>query len=158
MSEHKERIRQIFRVVCVVEDLDTALENWKTMVQFDYDSVITGRIGSQTKCFYQGAEISCPVRFADFDLGGIQMRLVEPENKTGGDPFADALIKRGPGFHHLSVYADDRKEMIEYYKTLGIEPVFQAETEQGRYMLFDFESSTGLSIVPEERMEGPCAR
>ena len=30
----KDRCKQIFQVVCVVHDLDTALANWKRLVDF----------------------------------------------------------------------------------------------------------------------------
>lgn len=99
----RQQIKQIFGIVCVVEDLKEATENWRTMVEFDPGSVRTGKSAENVKHIYRGKEIMCRYKYMDFDMGGVRVRLIEPENKSGGDPYSDALSKRGPGFHHLSL-------------------------------------------------------
>ena len=49
------------------------------------------------KHIYRGKEIMCRYKYMDFDMGGVRVRLIEPENKSGGDPYSDALSKRGLG-------------------------------------------------------------
>lgn len=160
MAQEKQWIDQIFRVVCVVEDLDRTLENWKLMVKFDEDSIETGYVGAEEKCQYHGKEVSCPVRFADFDMGGISMRLIEPLNKNGGDPYSDTLIKKGQGIHHLEVFSRDGNALLERYEAMGIHPSFSIYGYDNKeiYRLYDFEQTTGLSVEIETEMEGPCAR
>ncbi|MFR8478942.1 MAG: VOC family protein [Anaerovoracaceae bacterium] len=155
----KQQIKQIFRVVCVVENLSETLENWKRMVRFDLGSIKMGKSDESDKHIYQGKEASCSYEYADFDLGGVEIRLVEPKHKKGGDPYSDALAKKGQGFHHLSVCVEDREALIKKYEELGIEPISKEESKNGDvYMIYDFEQDAGLSISLCDKMTGPCAR
>ena len=79
----RQQIKQIFGIVCVVEDLKEATENWRTMVEFDPGSVRTGKSAENVKHIYRGKEIMCRYKYMDFDMGGVRARLIEPENKAG---------------------------------------------------------------------------
>lgn len=56
MEHSREWARQIFQVVCLVDNLDAALENWTNMVEFDESSLRRGRTES---CFRGGEERPC---------------------------------------------------------------------------------------------------
>lgn len=152
MAAEMEWAGQIFQVVCVVEDLDGALNNWKEMVEFDTASIRTAQ--KEAQCVGGGAPLPCPIRQAVFDLGGVEVRLVEPLDKDGPDPYAQCLREKGPGFHHLGIYTERREELIARYGAMGIAPAF---TEDGR-PLYDFDDRLGFSFVPWDRMSGPCGR
>lgn len=154
----RQQIKQIFGIVCVVEDLKEATENWRTMVEFDPGSVRTGKSAENVKHIYRGKEIMCRYKYMDFDMGGVRVRLIEPENKSGGDPYSDALSKRGPGFHHLMVYPENREELIERYDEEGIKPSLIEESGEDVYLIYDFEQDTGLCVALHEEITGPCAR
>ncbi|WP_295753395.1 VOC family protein [uncultured Oscillibacter sp.] len=149
----EEWVREIFQVVCVVEDLEKTLENWKRLVEFDQSSIHlsedagTGRLGERTAS-----------RCARFDLGGVQIRLVEPLDKGGPDPYAAALRRSGPGFHHLGLSVRSRDELTERYEAMGLFPIFKEETEAGPAPLYELDSRLGMSFVPWDRAFGPCAR
>ena len=71
----RQQIKQIFGIVCVVEDLKEATENWRTMVEFDPGSVRTGKSAENVKHIYRGKEIMCRYKYMDFDMGGVRVRL-----------------------------------------------------------------------------------
>lgn len=154
----KELIKQIFRIVCVVDDMDKTIENWKQMVEFDTSSLKIYTTGKDVKYTYKGKETFFVYKYADFDMGGVEMRLVEPMNKDGKDPYSEALIKKDPGFHHLGVYTDDINKMKEKYDRLGIKPVYTEDTGVASYEIYDFAEVSGLLIAPFGEMTGPCAR
>ena len=158
MAERKEWMKQIFQVVMVAEDLEATLENWKRLVEFDQASIEVGESCADAKCCYKGEEIKCPIKYATFDLGGVEMKLVEPVNKDGGNPYADSLKKCGPGIHHVGFLADDYNALMEKYEAAGKTPVYVEECCGKIYKLYDFSDKTGLQIVPWEHMTGPCAR
>lgn len=155
---NREYIKQIFKIVCVVENLDEVICNWKRMVVFDQSSIKTYVTGKDVEHIYKGKEIFFAYKYVDFDMGGIEMRLIEPLDKTGGDPYSDALIEKGPGFHHLGVYTDDINAMTEKYNKVGIKPVYTENMGSSGYSIYDFEQTTGLCIAPFDEMTGPCAR
>lgn len=158
MAETKEWMKQIFQVVMVVDNLDETLNNWKEMVEFDEASIAFGCTDPSAVCRYKGREIQCLTRYATFDLGGVEMKLVEPRNKEGGDPYSDSLKKSGPGIHHIGFYTDDYEGLTGMYSQKGAEPVYEEVCGQRCYRLYDFSDRTGLKISPWDKMTGPCAR
>lgn len=158
MLQTKEWNSRIFQVVCVVRNVEETMENWKRMVQFDVSSIETGRSDDHVRSIYQGLQITCETKWACFDLGGVQIKLVEPLNKGGGDPYSDKLKKSGQGFHHIGFYAEDYPALIAMYEAKGISPLYEEVTEGRTYKLYDFESKIGMSAAPWDAMAGPCAR
>lgn len=155
MVEKNGEKKQIFQIVCVVDDLDKTLANWKRLVEFDTASIKLGSRGRDDKSLYRGKEISCPIRFARFDLGGVDIKIVEPANKSG-DPYSDCLREKGQGFHHIGLYAESQDALLEKYKMLQLAPVFEERDACGQYQLFDFDKRIGLSIALSGSMVGPC--
>jgi hypothetical protein len=158
MSDEREWVKQIFRVVCVVNDLDSILANWKRLVEFDEASIRLGATDENAKCVYKGKEIRCPTRYARFDLGGVDMKFVEPLNRAGGDPYSDCLLRKGQGFHHLGIYTESLGGLLKKYEAMGIQPSFEEMTDRGRAALYDFNERIGMSVVPQDHMVGPCAK
>lgn len=161
MEEKIARTKQIFQVVCVVEDLDATVENWKKYVDFNQASIKYASTreliqnGVPIKTYYHGAEIRYDVRFVRFDLGGIDFMLVEPENKAGGDPYSDYLKAHGPGYHHISVSSDNREEAMEKYKALGYEPEAVEICGSMEHCLYHFENELGLMLSFPNQVVGP---
>ena len=158
MAENKEWMKQIFQIVMVVENVDQTIENWKRMVEFDEASIEVAETSPSMKCRYKGEEISCPTRYATFDLGGVQMKVVEPLNKQAGNPYSDALIQSGPGIHHIGFCAEDYDTLLQKYKDGGKNPVYEEIDGENHYLLYDFSEKTGFRVAPWNHMEGPCAR
>lgn len=158
MLQTKEWNSQIFQVVCVVRSVEETLENWKRMVEFDVSSIETGKSGDDVKCIYKGQQIQCRTKWASFDLGGVRIKLVEPVNKEGGDPYSDKLKKSGQGFHHIGFYAEEYDSLLAMYEAKGFLPVYEEFGGEKSYKLYDFEDKIGLSAVPWDTMAGPCAR
>lgn len=155
MEHSREWARQIFQVVCLVDNLDAALENWTNMVEFDESSLRRGRTES---CFRGGEERPCLTRYARFDLGGAELRLVEPVDKAGDDPYAVCLREKGPGFHHLGIYTEHPAELTARYEEMGLHPAFREQVEGVNCAVYDFTEQIGLSLVLWDHMTGPCAR
>lgn len=158
MTDKKENMKQIFQIVMVVESVDETIANWKRMVEFDEASIEIAETASEKKCIYKGKEISCPTRYATFDLGGVQMKLVEPLQKEAGNPYSDTLIQSGPGIHHIGFAAEDYGALLQKYKDVGKAPIYEEIDGNERYLLYDFSDKTGFKVAPWAYMEGPCAR
>lgn len=158
MPDKREWVNQIFQVVCVVHDLDRTLSNWKNMVEFDESSIKLGTSDPETLCLYEGQRISCPIRYARFDLGGIDMKLVEPLAKDGHDPYADVLRAKGQGFHHLGIYVQERQSFLDSYEKMGIRPVYEEIQGDTHYALYQLDQEIGMSFVPWDQMIGPCGQ
>lgn len=149
--------KQIFQVVCVVHDLDETLNNWKRLVEFNETSIKPEADREQVRCLYHGRQIPCPIRAVRFDLGGIDLKLVEPLNKAGGDPYSDSLLTHGQGFHHLGIYVEDQPGLLEKYRKAGHAPVYEEFSQDGHWQMFDFTEELGFRMIPWDHMVGPRA-
>lgn len=158
MTENREWMKQIFQIVMVVENVDQTVDNWKNMVEFDEASIAVAETASEIRCLYKGKEINCPTRYATFDLGGVQMKVVEPLNKEGGNPYSDALLQSGPGIHHIGFCAENYDALLQKYQEAGKTPLYEEIDGEKHYMLYDFSEKTGFKVAPWDHMEGPCAR
>lgn len=145
---------QIFQVVCVVSDLEQTLDNWKQLVEFDESSIKRENQDPGRRCFYRGQEIDCPLRSARFDLGGVDVKLVQPLNDSG-DPYSDCLREKGPGFHHLGIYVPDRAAREAAWQAQGMRPVYEEMGPDGCWALYDFDGVTGMPAVLRDAMTGP---
>ncbi|WP_418723359.1 VOC family protein [Dysosmobacter welbionis] len=150
----KDRCKQIFQVVCVVHDLDTALANWKRLVDFRQSSIKD--ISVDCTGMYQSRRIQFRMKAVRFDLGGIDMKLVEPVDKDGCDPYADILRTKGQGFHHLGIYTEDLPDLLGQFAASGNAPVYEESSSTGRYQLFDLTDTAGFMMAPFAQMIGPC--
>ncbi len=140
----KEWVRQIFQLVCVVDNVSETLENWKRDVEFDQNSISCG--------------ISDVAKYAEFDFGGVDMKLVEPLNKDGDDIYAKTLREKGQGFHHVGICSDDYEGMLKHFEALGFKPVYEETVDDINVKIFNFENEIGMSVGAYENMFGPCAR
>lgn len=149
------RRSQIFQIVCVVRDLEETLNNWKKYVEFHQESIkITSTEDAPIPCRYRGEEISLRIRQARFDLGGIDMKLVQPL-ASGGDPYSDVLAERGQGFHHISICVPDKAEMERTIRAWGEEPICEQSVHGVTYLTFDLRERMGLMFEPWDHMIGP---
>lgn len=148
--------KQIFQVVCVVNDLDATLANWKRLVEFREDSIKDVSDEAElARCIYRGQEIQMPIKAVRFDFGGVDLKLVEPLNKQGGDPYSDSLKAHGQGFHHLGIWAEHPDDIVA--RCAGVaEPIYEEVSEKGCYQLFDFTEKMGFSFTMWDHMVGPC--
>ena len=154
MGKH---VNQIFQMVCVVRDRDVTLDNWKRHVEFDTASIklYSSEDLPGYQCEYKGEMISFPFKAARFNLGGIDMVLVQPLNESG-DPYSDVLKKNGQGFHHIGMYMKDPAKAVETCKKWGYDPIACESVNGEAFLLFDLRDKIGLQFTPWDRMIGPC--
>ena len=140
----KEWVKQIFQIVSVVDNVEETLENWKRDVEFDHNSISCGTTDV--------------AKYAEFDFGGVVMKLVEPFDKEGDDVYARTLREKGQGFHHIGLVSDNYEELINHFESLGFKPVSEEIVDDRKEVIFNFEKEIGMSVGAYEEMYGPCAR
>lgn len=144
MANEKEWVKQIFQLVCVVENLDETLGNWKEKVEFDQNSIELGE-----------NEL---VKYAQFDFGGVVVKLAEPIDKNADNPYAKTLREKGQGFHHLGVFSEDYDALCQHFEECGGAPEFVSNEKEGTAKMYNFEKEIGMTVVPYKDMFGPCTR
>lgn len=153
----------IYQICVVVKDLDKAMGYWVKYIDFNTDSIKCWPAdlsdeGYEITGTYQGKETSYRVKAARFDFATVEMLLVEPVNKEGGDPYSDFLLEKGNGYHHIAVQTFNRDEAKEKFSELGYQPLVEAEFENDLHIMYDFREQFGLIVDFTAGKTGPMAR
>lgn len=122
----KPHVDLIFQVALCVNDLEQTLENWKRIFRIDESSIVR----KCTKDAYDHDgwdglnynEQPCTFfhKFCRFNLGGLDLEIIEPLDKRPGNPYSDFLIQHGNGIHHIGVKMGNQSSLSLTMKELGI--------------------------------------
>ena len=153
----------IYQICAVVRDLDQTMRNWIKYIDFNNDSIKCypadwSDEGYEVKGTYKGEETSYRIKAVRFDFATVEMLLVEPLNKEGGDPYSDFLKAYGNNYHHVTVETFNLEEAVEKFREQGYEPLAQTEAEGDSHVMYDFREQFGLIVDFTKGKTGPMAR
>jgi methylmalonyl-CoA epimerase len=102
-----------------------------------------GTLGATFMYDYERREAG--FRFAEFDLGGTTIELLEPLNEESF--IHKFIVERGEGFHHVTFDVPDTRERIAELKASGVRVVGEVEHSPAVYEAFiSPRSSNGVLI------------
>jgi len=84
---------------------------------------------------YRGERSEARAKLAFFDMGSLQLELIEPDEHPS--TWRESLDKNGEGFHHIAFVIDGMKEKIELLGNNGYPLLQKGEYEGGRYAYLD---------------------
>ncbi len=84
---------------------------------------------------YRGERSEARAKLAFFDMGPLQLELIEPDEHPS--TWRESLDKNGEGFHHIAFVIDGMKEKIELLGNNGYPLLQKGEYEGGRYAYLD---------------------
>ena len=171
MSE-KIKIDLLFQIGICVSDLEAVMKNWKDLVDFDHASIIT----RNTKDLYdtgklEGADMYNGkkgepwfLKLYRFDLGNLDIEIIEPLDKRPGNPYSDFLLKHGNGVHHIACKVQNRPVLIKKMEEMGIPKMIEtsmgevlANGEKKGNVFYDLNDVLGLIIEAGNVVVGPMA-
>jgi hypothetical protein len=169
MSE-KFKFDLVFQIGLCVNDLDAVLQNWKDLVDFDHSSIIV----RNTKDLYdtgdfEGAEMYNGkevkpwfIKYYRFDFANLDIEIIEPLDKSPGNPYSDFLIRHGNGIHHLGCKIHDRPALIKKMEEMGIPPMLSssmgevlANGEKKGCIFYDLRDLLGIVVEAGNVVVGP---
>ena len=122
----KPSVNLIFQVALCVEDMEQTLENWRKIFDFDESTIVR----KSTRDAYEREnwnglnynEQPCEFfhKFCRFSLGGLDLEIIEPVDKSPGNPYSDFLIEHGSGIHHLGVKIGNQNALMKTMQEMGI--------------------------------------
>ncbi|MFV0363453.1 MAG: VOC family protein [Suipraeoptans sp.] len=174
LPEIKEKfeMKLLFQVSITTPDMETMFENWGKLFKIDEATVVK----RCTKDFYDRGEFDganyygkpCEfyIKYYRFDMGGIDMEIIEPLDKSSGNPYSDFLIRNGgqSGIQHVACTMDNRDRFIQTMEDIGIVPMQKgtmgAPMEDGfqkSFCFYDLLDYIGLIIEYGNVVVGPLA-
>ncbi len=137
------------QVAIVVRDIEAAARKWADVLGMPTPEVIITRPGLEVAQTYKGVRSSAQAKLAFFNLGQVQLELIEP---MGGDStWQEALDRNGEGFHHLAFWVDGMQKSVDFLRGRGIPMVQRGDMGEGQYAYFDAEEELGVTLELLER-------
>jgi len=137
------------QVAIVVRDIEAAARKWADVLGMPTPEVIITRPGLEVAQTYKGVRSSAQAKLAFFNLGQVQLELIEP---MGGDStWQEALDRNGEGLHHLAFWVDGMQKSVDFLRGRGIPMVQRGDMGEGQYAYFDAEEELGVTLELLER-------
>jgi len=118
--------------------------------------VITTAPGLEVEQTYKGVPSNAQAKLAFFNLGPVQLEIIEP---LGGDStWQEALDKKGEGFHHLAFSVNDMQKSVDFLRERGIPMIQRGDMGEGQYAYFDAEGPLGVTLELLEQKRSSRAK
>jgi methylmalonyl-CoA/ethylmalonyl-CoA epimerase len=126
-------IKRIHHIAVLVENIDTSLEFWQTMLGIEPSHISD----------YPQED----ARIAFLPLGESEIELVQPTKPDSG--LSRFLEKRGPGLHHLCLEVDDLQRLMLELTAKNVQLINDQPRvgEDGRLYAFIHPKSTSGVLV-----------
>jgi methylmalonyl-CoA/ethylmalonyl-CoA epimerase len=135
---------KVMQIGLVVEDIDYAVKAWSLLLGVDPPSIIITDTVDIAHTKYQDQPTSAQARLAFFDLGQVDLELIQPL----GEPstWNDQLIVHGSSLHHIAFEIKGMEERIEGLQKHGLRLVQRGDYLGGRYAYVDGQNQIGTVI------------
>lgn len=141
--------RKLAQVAIVVKDIDEAVRRWSELLGVGPERVVTTDPGGEVRATYRGEPTDDRAKLAFFDLGGVQLELIEPLGEKSA--WYEGLDKRGEGVHHLAFWVDDMRQSKAFLDAQGMPLIHRGDMGEGQYAYFDGDAQVGTMIELLER-------
>jgi hypothetical protein len=154
----KIKVEKIRQIGIVVGDVNQKIENYKNLLIVDESKIMILNTTNASLGFknrrYLGKAVNFDLIIGLFDLGGIQIELIQPLNKSG-DPYSDFLNEKGEGIHHVLIGLEDKnaKDFLTVMKELDLLELTGGTIAGSDYFYYDLTDKLGL--VFEVGISGP---
>lgn len=150
MSRNNLGSTTVAQIAIVVHDIEQACKRWAEILGVSVPNVIITQPGDEVNMTYRGQPSNAQAKLAFFNLGQVQLELIEPI----GEPstWKEALDKNGESVHHIAFWVEDMQASVDFLKQHGIPMIQRGDMGEGQYAYFDAEEKLGVQIELLERV------
>lgn len=161
----------IFQLSVTTSHMDGMLSNWRSHFAVDEDTIIR----KSTKEIFDRGEYHCKNflerevefyhQYYRFDLGGLDMEIIQPITTDNVNPYTSFLSHGKNGLQHLGVKITNREDLVEEMKRLGV-PVYtyaymgpeeEDISKRADCYFYDLRPQLGIIIEAGGAVVGPLA-
>ena len=136
----------VVQVGIIVEDVERTKQRYAEVLGLTEPPTIVTPGYDKAKTLYKGQPSEATAKLAFFDLGQVQIELIEPDEKPS--VWRDFLEQQGEGAQHIAFRVDDTKRVTDYLGKFGI-PIVQDglfADGSGKYTYVDSEAQLGTTL------------
>lgn len=140
--------RALAQVAIVVKDIEAAKQRWAAVLGVEPPNTIVTQPGDEVRMSFRGAPSNAQTKLAFFDLGGVQLELIEP---MGGQSTWQEGLERGEGVHHLAFWVEDLPGVTAALGAHGVTQIQRGDMGEGQYAYYDADKPLGVTVELLER-------
>lgn len=148
--------KQIVQIGIVVRDVEASAARYCQVFGFDMPGVFSA--SGEPRATYKGQSISAGLRGVVFDMGKVQVELLQPTDESSA--WADFLKEHGEGIHHIAFAVPNTQAAVESFAQYGYQVVQQGmfTNKEGMYTYLDTDKDMGIVVELMERFNPPAPR
>ena len=140
---------KLAQVAVAVTDIHAAVRRYSALLGVDPPKIIETQPGQEVNATYRGASTNDRALLAFFDLGGVQLELIQPIGEASA--WAEGLRDGGETVHHLAFWTENMREDKTALESNGSELIQRGDMGDGQYAYFDARTNFGTMIELLER-------
>lgn len=141
------------QVAIVVHNIDEASRRWADILGQPVPNVIVVQPGDEVNMTHRGQPSNAQARLAFFNLGQVQLELIEPMG--GASTWQEALDENGESVHHLAFWVEGMQRSVDFLKSRDIAMLQRGDMGEGQYAYFDAQGGLGVVLeLLEKKRDG----
>ncbi len=146
--------RVITQVGIIVKDIDKMSKAWANLLGVEAPRWSLTDPLERSHAKYKGQPTTARAKLVFFDLGQVQLELIEPVG--GPSAWKDFLDRNGEGVQHIAFLIKDMDGQIRVLERLGMPAIQRGDYTGGRYGYIDSNSKLGVMLellenLPEKK-------
>jgi catechol 2,3-dioxygenase-like lactoylglutathione lyase family enzyme len=135
---------KLAQVAIAVRDIEASRKRWAAVLGVEAPPILEVDAGDKVRMSFRGAPSNARVKLAFFDLGGVQLELLEPVGE--GSTWKEGLDQHGESMHHLAFWTGNMVQTAGGLKQQGVSLIQRGDMGEGQYAYFDATGALGCVI------------
>jgi methylmalonyl-CoA/ethylmalonyl-CoA epimerase len=145
--------KKLAQVAIVVHKIEPAIAKWCELLEVEPPTVIQVEPGNRANVTYRGVPSNATCKLAFFDLGGVQLELIEPIGEDSA--WAEGLAEKGERVHHLAFWTENMTSSATGLEAAKIPVIHRGDMGEGQYVYFDGTAQIGTFVELLESKRTP---
>ncbi|MCR8658832.1 VOC family protein [Paenibacillus endoradicis] len=125
----------ITQIGILVEDIEKVSQAYASFFGIDIPPIIVTDVAEVAQTEFMGQPSEARAKLAFFDMGSLQLELIEPDHHES--TWRNYLNEHGEGPHHIAFVIEGMKEKIQLLNEQGFALQQKGEYTGGRYAYMD---------------------
>lgn len=134
----------VCQIGLVVKDIEKSAKAYCDVLGLPEPNVIITDEREKAETVYRGQPTEARAKLAFFDMGQVQIELIEPDGQPS--TWQEVLDEKGEGFHHIAFTIKGTDKVVAYLESKGAELVQQGKYTGGMYSYVDTTPQLGLVL------------
>lgn len=135
MSNRMLDTNVIAQIGLIVRDIEKMARVYADFFGVDMPEINWTDTVDQAQTQYRGSSTVARAKLAFFDMGSLQLELIEPDEHPS--TWREHLEQHGEGVHHIAFFVKGMKEKLQLLAEHGMPLVQKGEYSGGRYAYVD---------------------